>query len=160
MIRTYLLIGNCGVGKTWIMKKLIEQNKATHRGNFGKIQFSKVGNLFILGKYDGTTFEGSDRLSMSVATDFEPFYEYLKSSEDVTIIAEGDRFMNKTFINVFKPTIFRINGTGEQGRINRGSNQSDRQLKSIRTRVENTKFDLDFNNSEDLLLYIKNNILI
>jgi hypothetical protein len=159
-MRTYLLIGNCGVGKTWIMKKLIEQNNDIYKGSFGKIQFNKVGSLFILGKYDGTTFEGSDRLSMSVATDFEPFFEYLSNLDDIIIIAEGDRFMNKSFINIFKPTIFRINGTGEQGRIKRGSNQSDRQLKSIKTRVENISFNLDFNNSEDLLLYIKNNILI
>jgi hypothetical protein len=50
---------------------------------------------------------------------------------------EGDRFTNRRALESAEPTIIKIMGDGLTGRVKRGSNQSERQLKSITTRVGN-----------------------
>ena len=76
MIKTLLIIGNCGVGKTWIMRKLIEDNPNKPL-KLGKFLFHETDKLIIVGKYDGSVFEGSDRLSMSVITDLDKMLMYI-----------------------------------------------------------------------------------
>lgn len=133
MDKTYLIIGNCGVGKTWLMKKIIEHFNLDKREKFSKIDYITNGTIKVLGKYDGSTFEGSDKLSMAVAQDFVPFKQYVNG----IIICEGDRFTNNKFLEVFQPIIIKIIGDGLEGRQKRKSTQSERHLKSISTRVGN-----------------------
>jgi len=154
-MKTFLIIGNCGVGKTWIMKQLINLLDIKKKEKFSKINYNTNGRIYILGNYDGSTFEGSDRLSMSVATDFEPFYQHI-SKEGTILICEGDRFMNKKFIEIFRPIILKIEGDGEEGRKIRKSTQTERQLKSINTRVNNIQHELSFKNSGEAFEYLKN----
>lgn len=70
------------------------------------------------------------------------------------VIAEGDRFTNSTFINDFKPYVLRIKGNGVEGRLKRGSNQTERHLKSMTTRVNNVEHDLAFENSTECLTWL------
>ena len=144
-----LIIGECGVGKTWVMKQLITPQDKRYK--LGKINFHE-NNMIIVGKYDDSVFEGSDKLSMSAITDVDRLFKYAKGK---TTVWEGDRFTNSTFIHKAKPIILRIKGNGEQGRVKRGSNQSERQIKSIRTRVNNIKATHEFNNSVECLNHIK-----
>lgn len=129
-----LLIGATGTGKTWVMEQLLLKYKCNRRAKLGKFYFHRNDNLVIVGKYDGSTFQGSDRLSMSVVTDLDKFLQY--SSKDFVLL-EGDRFTNKTVIKAAEPIIIRIMGNGADGRFSRGSEQTDRQIKSIHTRVHN-----------------------
>jgi len=131
-----LIIGNCGVGKTWVMKKLIEQHNVKHRGKLGMFKFHYNRDMLVVGKYDGSTFEGSDKLSMAVMRDIDTFRDWCTQTETITI-AEGDRFMNKKYIENMNPLIIQIQGSGDEGRKERGSNQTDRHLKAINTRVSN-----------------------
>lgn len=149
-MNTYLLVGNCGSGKTWVMKQLIEALQLTTNAKVGLIRFKTDGKNCVLGKYDGTTFEGSDKLSMSVAKDFELLQRVAKQKQ-LTLIAEGDRFMNKRFIDTFKPYIIKILDNGTTGRQKRGSKQSERQLKAISTRVKNIQEDTTVKNSTEAL---------
>ena len=159
-MRVYLVIGQCGVGKTWLMKKLISYLETKNKANIGKIKFNfnSEKNIYVLGNYDGTMYEGSDKLSMAVAGDFEFFYHYLKTTTEPIVICEGDRFTNKTFINLFKPTIVKINGDGSIGREIRQSTQTPRQLKSIATRVGNITENIACENSEKTLEFFKKEI--
>jgi Cdc6-like AAA superfamily ATPase len=69
MIENILLIGMCGTGKTWVMKSLIRERKVLKKQKICKLYFHSNDDLIVLGKYDGSLFEGSDRLSMSAITD-------------------------------------------------------------------------------------------
>ena len=137
MGKNILLIGSAGVGKTWVMKSLINNFKCERRQKYGK-------------------FEGSDRLSMSVITDLDGF---LALTENKVVILEGDRFTNSKVIAKAKPIIIKIMGDGLVGRLKRGSNQTERHLKSITTRVNNIPMtDSDyvaFNSTEALEIITK-----
>lgn len=142
-----LLIGECGVGKTWVMKQLLAKHY-TKPGKIGKFKFHYNDDLVLVGVYDGTTFEGSDRLSMSVITDLVKFLAWAGNR---AVVCEGDRFTNSTFISQAHPVIFKIDGDGSEGRKIRGSKQTQRHIKAIATRVGNIKEDVLAKNSEEAL---------
>jgi len=146
-----LIIGNCGVGKTYVMQNLIKNFKCDNPMNVGLLHYRTNGYLNITGKYDGGVFQGSDKLSMSVMTSLD---EYLQEVQGVNVF-EGDRFTNKNFIAKAKPYIIKINGNGEKGRQLRGSSQTNRQIKTIETRVNNIEYDFSFNDSYLLKKYLQ-----
>jgi hypothetical protein len=143
-----LLIGNCGSGKTWVMKQIIRTFNLNQKAKIGKFIFQTNGKLSVLGNYDGSMFEGSDKLSMSIMTDCTLMKNVAKK-HGMVIICEGDRFTNKTFINTFNPFIIKITDDGRNGRTKRGSNQTSQHLKRIATRVQNIKYDMAVDNSSD-----------
>ena len=147
-----LLIGMCGTGKTWVMQQLINDYFLSKRQKIGKLYFHTDDNIIVLGKYDGTMYQGTDRLSMSVMSDVDTF---LKQTQGKIIVAEGDRFTNGKFIQKASPYIIKITDDGCVGRQLRGSNQSDRHLKSIQTRVNNITANQDVINSTEALNLIK-----
>ena len=144
-----LIIGACGVGKTWVMKHLLSIDDK--RFKLGKINFHENDSLIIVGKYDGTIFEGSDRLAMTAITDISRVIAYAKGKKTIW---EGDRFMNSTFIDKAKPIIMRIMGDGQEGRRKRGSQQSERQVKAISTRGSKITPHMNFKNSSESLSYL------
>ena len=147
-----LLIGMCGTGKTWVMEKLIQYYVLSHRKKIGKIYYHTDNRIIAVGKYDGSMYQGSDKLSMSVMTDIDAFLEHTKGK---IIILEGDRFTNGKFIDKAKPIIIKITDDGLLGRLRRNSKQSDRHLKSIQTRVNNINADHEVINSFDALCLIQ-----
>lgn len=147
-----LLIGMCGSGKTWVMQELIQHYILSYRKKIGKIYYHTDNNIIVLGKYDGSMYQGSDKLSMSVMTDVDAFIQHTK---DNIIIAEGDRFTNSKFIAKAKPFIIKITDDGVVGRLRRNSTQSERHLKSIQTRVSNIISDANVINSIEALELIK-----
>lgn len=153
--KTILLIGACGSGKTWVMTKLLDEYN-TKKASFKLFRFNidLEKKIAILGVYDGKTFQGSDRLSMAIMKDAEEFRK-VKEKNNFTIISEGDRFTNKTFIDLFNPIIIKIKDDGSVGRKLRNSNQTERQIKSIQTRVKNINSDYQVQNSNEALQLIK-----
>lgn len=135
-----LIVGNCGSGKTWVMKRLITYLRAYKRLKIGKFYYHSNGRVNIVGKYDNTMFAGSDRLSMSVLTDLDA---YLLANEQYINVYEGDRFTNSTFISKAKPFIIKILDDGSFGRKMRGSTQTERHIKAITTRVSNINANLE-----------------
>ena len=153
-----LIIGNCGVGKTYVMQQIIERFTCNQNKNVEQLHYvtNQTQELYknlhdkpttniinIAGKYDGSTFQGSDRLSMSVMTSVPAF---LNSTQGINIF-EGDRFTNSKFITLARPFIIKILGNGKAGRLLRGSNQTERQIKSISTRVSNIQANVELDNS-------------
>jgi len=152
-MKNLLLVGACGSGKTWVMKQLVDKLDLNILGKVGMFYFHRNEKVLLLGKYDGSTFEGSDRLSMAVVADMGKFRNYLKENPKL-VIAEGDRFTNKTYIEVMEPTIIRINDDGSAGRKKRGSTQTERQIKSIATRVSKIKPHHEVKDSSEALKLI------
>lgn len=148
-----LIIGNCGVGKTWLMSNLIKHLKADKRVKVGMIYYHSNGQVNVIGKYDGSIFQGSDRLSMAVCRDLD---KYMELTKDQINIFEGDRFTNSTVINKTNPYIIRIMGSGAEGRLKRNSQQTERHIKSIATRVSNIIPNLEVSNSTEGLNAILN----
>lgn len=144
-----LIIGCCGVGKTWVMTQLLK-GKESKTYALGKFCFHETDDCIVVGKYDGSTFQGSDRLSMSVITDLSKMLRYIERKNKLAIF-EGDRFMNSRFIETCNPAIIKIDGDGSAGRNLRGSKQTSRFLKSISTRVFNIKPHKVAENSEECL---------
>ena len=153
-IKTVLITGNCGSGKTWVVKELIKEYNINTKAKYEKIHFLIKDNIAILGVYSGETFEGSDKLSMAVAQDFDKFREIQKKHK-FNVICEGDRFTNSKFIQIFNPIIVRITNNGEQGRIKRGSKQTEQHLKRIQTRVLNINPHYKEETSQQCLELIK-----
>lgn len=149
-MRNYLLVGACGSGKTWVMRQIIMKKSLNVLGKVGTILFHRNDKLIVLGKYDGTIFEGSDKLSMAVMLNAPALKEYANMTGRI-IIAEGDRFTNQNYIKLMKPYIIKIKDDGTNGRLKRGSSQTDRQIQSIATRVGNIKANIEVSNSDDAL---------
>ena len=147
---TILIVGQCGSGKTWCCKKIIEKYKLSINAKIKTIYYKTNGKLTVLGKYTNHIFDGSDRLSMSVMKD-AVHLKRLQEAHNMIILAEGDRFMNKTFIDKFKPFIIKIKDDGAKGRMLRKSKQTERQIKTIRTRVNNINENLSVQNSNEAL---------
>ena len=162
-MKTILLVGACGSGKTWVMLELIKRLQLTKERKIGlfwyRLHRDEIKHTVgVLGYYDGSTYQGSDRLSMAVMKDCDKFKTMCKQK---IIIAEGDRFTNSTFIKAFYPYIIKITGDGSRGRALRKSNQSERQIKAIQTRVNNIPADCEVPNStialKEVLNIIQNN---
>mgnify|MGYP003120724557 FL=1 len=154
-----LIIGQCGSGKTWLCKQLIKEYKLHQNCKIKTIHFKSDGQVSVMGKFVGDVFDGTDRLSMSVMKDIDSL-EYVQNKHNMLIIAEGDRFMNKTFINKFNPFILKINDDGTKGRKLRKSQQTERQIKTIRTRVKNIQHNKEVKNSDKALDFLKEQINI
>ena len=140
-MKTILVIGGCGSGKTWVMLQLVKLYNLNLLGKVGMIRYHrnlalKGIKLLVTGIYDGSTFQGSDRLSMAIMTDLPRFLAYAEKDK-FNIVCEGDRFTNSTFINTCKPIIIKITDDGVKGRLLRGSTQTPRQIQTIATRVNN-----------------------
>jgi hypothetical protein len=146
-----LIIGNCGVGKTYTMQNIIKNFQCKEECSIGQLHYRTNGYINVTGKYDEGVFQGSDKLSMSVMSSVD---EYLQNVNGINIF-EGDRFTNKNFILKAKPFIIKINGNGVNGRILRNSNQSIRQIKSIETRINNIEYDFSFDDSYLLKKYFQ-----
>lgn len=138
--RPILLAGVQGTGKTWVMLNLIAGHGLNAKKKYKQVYYHCNEHTIVVGKYDGTVFQGSDKLSMSVMSDMANFIDQKPAH---TIIVEGDRFTNNKFIERFNPIVLVINNSGAEGRRKRGTNQSERALKAMRTRVKNLKLPPD-----------------
>ena len=150
-----LLVGACGTGKTWTFSEIIA-TREMKLGKIGKFRFHYDTHIVVVGIYDGSVFQGSDKLSMSVTTDLDKFLAWKKNR---IALYEGDRFSNGKFIDKVNPIVIKILGDGAKGRKQRGTKQTERHLKSISTRVANIKEDKAVEDSKRALSVIKEMII-
>ena len=153
MVDLVLLIGRQGTGKTWVMKSIIESRKCQRGQKIGLIYWLTSGDVNVLGKYDGSMYEGTDRLSMAVMKDYD---RYLALAGGKFTLLEGDRFTNFGVMNHSKkPFIIKIDNDGSKGRALRGSKQSEAALKRMKTRIGNIDADVNVKDSNEALEVIQ-----
>lgn len=123
----------------------------------GKVRGIENGHYKMLGVFDGSLFEGTDRLSMSVIDDAISYVKKLSSDTDRHVVfVEGDRLFNIRFMRETRAVLLLIDADESVLRarhIARGDTQNGRFLKSRRSKVENfaRKYGVKrvFNNTED-----------
>jgi guanylate kinase len=92
--------GEKGVGKTTMIKKILDKHKhekvILFKSKYGSLPAIKIGKSFILGDYDDIdgNFNGTDRLSMAISV---PLKMWLSSNKNknINIIFEGDRLFTQ-----------------------------------------------------------------
>jgi len=159
------LIAICGepaVGKTTLLRRFREE-AAERLGEFEPFQFGLVRgivdkdrSLWITGVYDGSVFEGGDKLSMAVQPVFIKMLHQLEG-QDCAVIVEGDRLTNASLFREF-PTetegiIVEVSEEVLAERhAGRGAEQSDKFRQAKRTKVQNLEQEFGFerlsNNTE------------
>lgn len=107
----------------------------------GKCKGIEKGAFKMLGVFDGTTFEGTDKLSMTVIDDAIEFVKQQMDSEQKSVVfVEGDRLFNIRFLKETKALLLLIDANErilKARHIERGDNQTETFLKSRRSKVEN-----------------------
>lgn len=129
-------------GKTTLFKR-IREHFFQHSQEFkdGKVRGIEQSNYKMLGVFDGSTFEGTDRLSMTV---IEDAINYIKKQDSrpgrKVIFIEGDRLFNFRFLQETRATLILLDAAPDllkQRHIERGDNQNQQFLKSRRSKIEN-----------------------
>jgi deoxyadenosine/deoxycytidine kinase len=131
--------GEPASGKTTLVRKLMEGYNLTPF-KYGLVRglYDKEENIYFIGVFDGSTFEGTDKLSMAVQPDFVKF---LNNRDGGVVIFEGDRlFNNKLFTNdlPFVKVILRASKEViDKRHQERGDNQTERFIGSRNTKINN-----------------------
>lgn len=147
-------------GKTTLFKRIREAlfaNPTEFKHGKARGVQSENGHYKMLGVFDGSTFEGTDRLSMTVIGDA---IDYIKSLEQLptrsVVFVEGDRLFNFRFLQETRASLILLDATPEvlaQRHKERGDNQTETFLQSRRTKVENfaTKYRIGraYNNTPE-----------
>jgi hypothetical protein len=144
-MRVVYLIGLPGTGKTHVVREFMKRYATWVDHTPIKLLDSHATNrIRVLGRYDeGETFAGTDRLSMAVNPQA---IEWVELCPPELIIGEGDRLNNKAFFKACQKkrpedlTILHLTVSDEERERRykeRGSNQSDKFIQTVRTKVKN-----------------------
>lgn len=152
-MKSILIIGAAGSGKTWVVSQLLSRGKWVQK-KIGLYRFVESAEMIIVGVYDGSVFQGSDKLSMAVTKDTDDFLFYCLN-QNKPVIMEGHRMTNKVIKAKMQPIIIRITDDGEKGRRLRRSQQTDRHIRSIATMVSNYGSTYDVSNSDECLTLVE-----
>lgn len=141
-VRVLYLAGVPASGKSSIFRRIRKKHfptptEFTHGAARGIVQ----GNLAMLGVFDGSTFEGTDRLSMTVIGDAIDYVRTLEAdSAKHVLLVEGDRLFNERFLRETRAALVLIDAAPEvldARHHERGDTQTQTFLKGRRSKVEN-----------------------
>lgn len=136
------LAGVPAAGKSTIFRAvreaLFKQATPFHYDTLRGIQ---DGPYRMLGVFDGTITEGTDRLSNAVIDDAIRYIaEQDRGPEPVVVFAEGDRLFNDSFLEAVNATLIVIDAeqnTLRRRHRERGDSQQAEFLRSRRSKVDN-----------------------
>lgn len=132
--------GEPASGKTTIFKLLRARfERVIYPFQYGLVRGMSDRDMKVLfiGVYDNSTWEGCDKLSMSVQPDFEKMVKSL-TGKDCVIYIEGDRLFNPSLFRRFQIQSVVIQaspGTLSHRHKLRADNQGESFLKAKRTKL-------------------------
>ena len=105
------------------------------------------GRIQMLGVFDNSKHEGTDKLSMTVIDDALEYIRRLEPGFKKVVLLEGDRLLNERFIEETNAEVIIIEASKYillKRHIERNDNQSETFLKRCETKVSNIqkKYDL------------------
>lgn len=131
-------------GKSTIFKRLREEmfRGATPKAA-GLCKYINAGQFYMIGVFDGSTFEGTDKLSMTAIGDSINFIKGLETlGGKRVVLVEGDRLFCERFLKSTGARVFIIEAEDSvirkrrQERVKNGHTMSSTFLKSRHTKVE------------------------
>lgn len=140
--KVIFVAGVPATGKTTLFKRIRERLfKQCNEFKEGKVRGIENGQYKMLGVFDGSTFEGTDRLSMTVIGDAIEYVKRLGQEPGRKVVfVEGDRLFNFRFLQETRASLILLDAAPEvlaQRHKERGDNQTETFLRSRRTKVEN-----------------------
>ena len=123
MITTVLVMGEPGSGKTTLMRRLIHwlgspagvlQNNVAPDGkrlNYAKATVYPLHHVVLFGVYDGSPYDGTDRLGRNTQPCAEVLLEKMSqmaSLNGYTVVMEGDRLTTASFLETAKRVSDRL----------------------------------------------------
>ena len=148
MIKILAIGGEPATGKSMLLREVRTKGKY---GRFNKLRFELdvKKKIFWLGVFNGSKFEGTDKLSMAVQPDAIQFLEKIKVSskyKNHLVVFEGDRLFTGTFLEFcrknfhMKVIIVTARHHIKKARhVERADTQTDTFLKGRKTKIENIK---------------------
>ena len=144
MLDVFFISGVPASGKTTIMKVLRERFIGEGRqARLGRARWIERadGRVKMLGVFDGSTFEGTDRLSMTCIEDVIPWVRDLQDQiERYILLLEGDRLMNERFLKTTRARVFCLTvqpQTLAERHKRRRDTQGEAFLRSRETKLRN-----------------------
>lgn len=140
--KTIYLAGVPASGKSTLFKMIRKQLfEGAQEFKEGKCRGIENGAYKMLGVFDGSTFEGTDKLSMTVIGDAIDYVKKLQEDKDRHVVfVEGDRLFNYRFLSETRARLLLIDASEQvlkARHIERGDTQTDTFLRSRRSKVEN-----------------------
>ncbi|MBQ6939886.1 MAG: AAA family ATPase [Alistipes sp.] len=140
--KVIFVAGVPATGKTTLFKRIRERLfEQCSEFKEGKVRGIENGCYKMLGVFDGSTFEGTDRLSMTVIGDAIDYIKRLEQEPGRKVVfVEGDRLFNFRFLQETRASLILLDASPEvlaQRHKERGDNQTETFLQSRRTKVEN-----------------------
>jgi len=141
--RVLYIAGVPASGKSCLIQQVRQKFDISEPVKYGKCRAVKNrdGTIYVLGVFDGSAFEGTDKLPMDVIDDAIAFIKELsKDNRDIAVLAEGDRLFNARFLNEVRATLLLIDANAEEleaRHLIRGDNQSEQFKRRCRTKIEN-----------------------
>lgn len=167
-MKTIAILGYPGAGKTWaayqyiqaLLKKYGFEIEET-AGRIGLVDFHIFNNeIVVVGKYDGSKFQGTDRLSMAVAPHFVAFFAEMSKIGVTHIIAEGDRINCMPFFKtaMYHGQLERIKCNPDEATLRKQREQRNHVfpqsfLATVATKVDKHTFDQELD-SNGVLNYL------
>ena len=129
-------------GKSALFKRIRESLFAEQRQfSHGALKGIYYREYRMLGIFDGTTFEGTDKLSMSVINDAIDYIQSLWCDKTrYVVFVEGDRLFNERFLRETRATLLLIDANEvilRQRHAQRADTQTETFLKGRRSKIEN-----------------------
>ena len=142
MLKAIYIAGVPASGKSLIMRRIRGcVFKDASQFQHGCLRGLRDGNFWTYGVFDGSLFEGTDKLSMCVINDALAHVETLqKDVQKHVLILEGDRLFNERFLKAARATVIVVDAAEPTLRMRhalRKDNQTETRLKACRTKVEN-----------------------
>lgn len=141
-VKVIYVAGVPACGKTTLFKRIREElflNETEFKD--GKVRGVESNHFKMLGVFDGTLFEGTDKLSMTVINEAILYIKKLREEEKrYVVFVEGDRLFNHRFIMETKAILLLLDANEKILRLRhlqRGDVQNDTFLRSRRSKVEN-----------------------
>ncbi len=159
-VKVIYIAGVPACGKSTLFKKirscLFEGATEFREGKCRGIE-SPDGKFKMLGVFDGSLFEGTDKLSMTVIDDAIDYIKKLDADAGRHVVfVEGDRLFNYRFITETKALLLLLDANErvlEARHIERGDTQTETFLKSRRSKVDNfaSKYNIKriWNNTQE-----------
>lgn len=144
-VKTIYLGGVPASGKTTVFRAVRDGLLGSRAAEFrhGLCRGVSRGPFRMLGVFDGSTFEGTDRLSNCVIDDALDYVAGLeRGGQRCVVLAEGDRLFCERFLRATRAEAYvveayaRVLAARRAERAARGDGQSDAFLRSKRTKVD------------------------